>query len=164
MKKLTGKYLWILAAVVVVVGLYFMRGNPVVQNLGGGNNLYPSSSSVPGAVVKPVVKKPGVTTTPVYTKSYGDAVKEYAGRVIQFDERCQVTPQGPTYKNGTRIMLDNRSASARTVMIGTTKYDLGAYGFRIVTLSSPNLPKELAVSCGSSGNVGNILLQAQILQ
>ena len=89
---------------------------------------------------------------------------EFEGRRIQFDERCQVTPQNPTYKNGTSIMLDNRSANARTVVVGGTKYDLTAYGFRIVTLSSSSVPKELAVSCGSSGNVGKILLQAQILQ
>lgn len=167
MNKLTGKYLWILVGVVVVVGVYLtrMRGDwtSQVSQYVGIVTASPSPSSVAGATVKPVAKK-SVATPPVSAKSYGDAVKEYEGRRIQFDERCQVTPQNPTYKNGTIVMLDNRSASAKTVMVGGTKYDLGAYGYRIVTLSSPSLPKELTVSCGSSGNVGKILLQAQILQ
>jgi hypothetical protein len=122
----------------------------------------------PSPVKGTVVPKPGFiikkTPAPTPAKSYSDTVKEYEGRRIQFDERCQVVPQSPTYKNGTSIMLDNRSASARSVMVGGTKYDLTAYGYKIVTLSSLSLPKELAVSCGSSGNVGKILLQAQILQ
>lgn len=169
MKKLTKKYLWILAAVVVVGGAYFMKWNGTDQNL-AGENVSPNSGlvagpvkgSVAGSVVKPVVKKSTAIPTP--SGNYTALVKEYEGRRIQFDERCQITPQSPTYKNGTSIMLDNRSASVRTVMVGATKYDLVAYGYRVVTLSSSSLPKELAVSCGSSGNVGKVLLQAQILQ
>lgn len=160
-----GKYLWMLVGVAVVAAVYFMGGKWVGQvgKYVGVETTSPNPSSVAGVAAKPVAKKTG-STTPTSTKSYTEFVKEYEGRRIQFDERCQVTPQNPTYKNGTSIMLDNRSASARTFMVGGTRYDLVAYGYRVITLSSSSLPKELAVSCGSSGNVGKILLQAQILQ
>ncbi len=150
---------------VVVAAVYFMRGKWVGQvgKYVGVETTSPSPSPVAGAVVKPVAKKAG-STTPTSTKSYTELVKEYEGRRIQFDDRCQVTPQSSTYKNGTSVMLDNRSASPRTVMVGGVKYDFVAYGYRVVTLSNSSLPKELAVSCGSSGDVGRILLQAQILQ
>ena len=162
MKKLTGKYLWILVGLVVVAVVYFTGGKWSGQDVGVESvSSSPSPGPVKGLVTKPVAKK---SVTPTSTKSYTEFVKEYEGRRIQFDERCQVTPQNPTYKNGTSILLDNRSASAKTVTVGGTKYDLIAYGYRVVTLSSSSLPKELAVSCGSSGNVGKILLQAQILQ
>ena len=154
---------WLVFAVVVVLGGWWAYSGkaPSLSDVGLQNPYGASPSPASGTTVKPVAKQ---STAPVSAKSYSDAVKEYEGRRIQFDERCQVVPQNPTYKNGTSIMLDNRSASARSVMVGGTKYDLSVYGYRIVTLSSPNLPKELAVSCGSSGNVGKILLQAQILQ
>lgn len=156
-----GKYLWIVVIVAVAAVVYFMGGDWAGKYTGIVTKS-PSPSPVAGvAVKKPVAKQ---STAPVSAKSYSDTVKEYEGRRIQFDERCQVIPQSPTYKNGTSIMLDNRSAGARSVMVGGAKYDLSAYGYRIVALSSPSLPKELAVSCGSSGNVGKILLQAQILQ
>ncbi len=155
---------WLVVVLVVVgVGAWWMysKNLPSLPGLGDLNQSNVSPSPVAGTTAKPVVKK---STAPVSAKSYSDAVKEYEGRRIQFDDRCQMTPQGPTYKNGTSVMLDNRSASTKSVMIGSAKYDLSAYGYKIVTLSSPSLPKELAVNCGSSGNIGKILLQAQILQ
>lgn len=156
-----GKYLWIVVIVAVAAVVYFMGGD-WASKYTGVETKSPSPSPVAGGTVNKRVVKP--STAPVSTKSYTELVKEYEGRRIQFDERCQVIPQSPTYKNGTSVMLDNRSAGARSVMVGGTKYDLSAYGYRVITLSSSSLPKELAVSCGSSGNVGKILLQAQILQ
>jgi len=157
--------IWWVVLVVIVIGAWWAYSNKVpslssLPGLGGLNQSSPTP--VAGTTAKSVAKKS--TATPAPSGNYTALVKEYEGRRIQFDERCQVTPQSPTYKNGTSVMLDNRSASARAIMVGGTKYDLIAYGYRIVTLSSPSLPKEMAVSCGSSGNVGKILLQAQILQ
>ena len=159
------KIWWIVIVVVVAVGAWWVYSNKIkVPSLPGFGGLNKSSPSpVARVTAKPVAKK-STTPAPTPTKIYSDVVKEYEGRRIQFDERCQVVPQSPTYKNGTSIMLDNRSASARTVMVGAAKYDLVAYGYRVVTLSSPSLPKELSLVCGSSGNVGKVLLQAQILQ
>ncbi len=162
MNKLGGKYLWILIGLVVVVAIYLGSGEKAGQNtVINTKSPSPSSSPSKSTSVKPSVKG---SPAPTPSQSYTELVKQYEGKRIQFDERCQAVPNSLTFKNGDLIMLDNRSASAKTVSIGGTKYDLVAYGYRIVTLSSPNLPKELAVGCGSSGNTGKILLQAQILQ
>lgn len=107
--------------------------------------------------------KSGVSSSPAAPLgSYSDLVKEYEGKRIQFDERCQAIPKNPTYKNGTSIMLDNRSGDARTVKVGDRTYNLQGYGYWITTLSSPSLPKELLIDCGAAMNVGTILLQAQL--
>lgn len=159
-----GKYLWIVVAVAVVAVVYFMGGD-WASKYNGVETKSPSPSSVAGGTVKkPVATK---SSAPTSTKSYTELVKEYEGRRIQFDDSCLMAPltaQNPTYKNGTVIMLDNRSASARTITVGGTKYQLGSYGYKIITLSGTNLPKELLLSCDSAGVVGKILLQAQILQ
>lgn len=157
-----GKYFWVLAGLVVVFVIYYFSGGKLTDKYSGVETMSPSpSSAVAGSVVKPATKG---KTAPTSIQSYTQLVKEYEGRRIQFDERCQATPKDPTFKNGTSILLDNRSASPRTVAVGGTEHYLIAYGYKIITLSSSNLPKELLVSCGSSGNVGKILLQAQILQ
>lgn len=158
-----GKYLWIVVGVVVLVAIYFMGGDWMGKNTGDeATSLSPSPSSK--TVAKTVVK---TSPAPTSTKSYTELVKEYEGRRIQFDNNCLITPlrsEGLTYKAGTSIMLDNRSASARTISVGETKYSLVSYGYKIVTLSGSNLPRELLLNCDSSGTVGKILLQAQILQ
>lgn len=64
-----------------------------------------------------------------------------------------------TIKSGTSIMLDNRSGDARTIKVGDQTFQFSGYGYRILTLSSPVLPKTLMLSCGSAVNVGQILLQ-----
>ena len=148
--------------VVVIIGAWWAYSGkaPSLSDLGIQGQYSASPSPVAGVVKKPVAKQ---STAPTSTQNYTQLVKQYEGKRIQFDERCQAFPQSPTYKNGTSIMIDNRSASARSVTVGDTKYNLSAYGYKIITLSSSSLPKELFLSCGSAVNVGKILLQAQIL-
>lgn len=148
--------------VVVLVAIlgYWLMGS------GGkfAGDFFVSPTPTPSSTAKTPAKS-GAKVSPVApSKSYTELVKEYDGRRIQFDERCQAIPKGPTYKNGTSIMLDNRSGDARTVKVGDKSYNLQGYGYWIVNLSSPSLPKELTVNCGSAVNVGKILLQAMISQ
>ncbi|KKR02672.1 MAG: hypothetical protein UT29_C0001G0152 [Candidatus Yanofskybacteria bacterium GW2011_GWA1_39_13] len=155
-----GKYSWIVVGVVVLVAIYFMGGDWMGKKTGDEVvSLSPSPSSK--VVAKTVTK---TSPTPTSTKSYTELVKEYEGRRIQFDQYCQATPKDITYKNGTSIMLDNRSGDARTITLADAKYQLSGYGYAVVTLSSQSLPKEMLLSCGAGINVGRILLQAQILQ
>lgn len=119
-------------------------------------------TSSPGAKAAP--PKSGVKVSPTPSRPYGDLVKEYEGRRIQFDQRCQAVPSNVTYKSGTSIMLDNRSGDARNIKVGNDVHLLSGYGYKIVTLSGTPLPKEVLLSCGSAGNVGKILLQAQLNQ
>src|SRR3989344_2573050 len=128
-----------------------------------GDSAYPTSSPSSSPAAKAPAKK-GVAASPAPARPYGDLVKEYEGRRIQFDQRCQVVPNNATYKNGSSVMLDNRSSNPVTVKVGTTSYSLMGYGYQVINLSSTSLPKELAVSCGSAGNVGKILLQANLNQ
>jgi hypothetical protein len=91
--------------------------------------------------------------------SYGDAVKQYADRRIQFDMYCQAKPVNGTYKNGSYLMLDNRSGDARIITVNGIQYKLAGYGWTIITLSAKVLPATWAVDCGAARNVSKILIQ-----
>jgi hypothetical protein len=56
-------------------------------------------------------------------------------------------------------MIDNRSAQARTVKVGTT-FTIKPWGFKIVVLPDVYLKtKTLLVDCGQYQNVATILVQ-----
>ena len=150
--------------VVVFIGAWWSYSNkmPSLNDLGYKNQPSSSPTPAPKVVIKQVVKKTGSATASV--KTYNELVKEYEGRRIQFDINCQAVPNSVTYKNGTTIMLDNRSGDSRVVTLDGTRYQLAGYGYATVTLSGQSLPKEMSLSCGAAINVGKILLQAQILQ
>ena len=95
---------------------------------------------------------------PVGPLSYQDAVVIYKDTRIQFDANCKATPNNVTFKNGTDIMIDNRAPVARTIKIDTN-YTVGAYGFKIIKLSSATLPVTWLLDCDKSQNVATILLQ-----
>ncbi|MBI2068910.1 MAG: hypothetical protein HYT67_02315 [Candidatus Yanofskybacteria bacterium] len=153
-------------ALLVVVVLVVALGYWLMGREGGfptGNSVYPTPTPSSSPAAKAPAKS-GAKVSPAPSRPYGDLVKEYEGRRIQFDQRCQVVPNDPTYKNGSSVMLDNRSNNPVTVKVGNTSYSLAGYGYQIINLSSTSLPKELVVSCGSAGNVGKILLQANLNQ
>lgn len=93
------------------------------------------------------------------TQTYTNLVKEYEGKRIQFDIGCQANPGQATFKTGTKVMFDNRSGDPRIITIGGVQYSFAGYGYKILTLSSPSLPKTILLSCGAAVNVGQILLQ-----
>ena len=105
----------------------------------------------------------GTTTTgkPAVTVSYQDALVKYASSRIQFDVACQMIPAQVTYKDGTMMMLDNRSSEERTIHLGSMgDYVVKGYGFKVVQLSRTGLStNDIAVDCGSQENVGLIKVQ-----
>ena len=105
----------------------------------------------------------GTSFTQTQVQTYSAVVSQYEGRRIQFDDQCQSQPTEVTYKNGTTLMFDNRSAMAKTIKINDQTYEFPAYGYKILTLNSVSLPATLNVSCNNSVNVLKILLQANIL-
>lgn len=141
---------------VVVVGLI---GQLLVTNY----SIKQYDAPIPdgGAIQK--TSKPVATKKPISpqikSEAYSDLVKQYEGYRVQFDAGCQAIPSNMTFKNGTKILLDNRSGDARYVSVGGTSYYLEGYGYKIVTLSSSDLPRTLLISCGAAVNVGQILLQ-----
>lgn len=90
--------------------------------------------------------------------SYQQALIKYKDQRIQLGQDCQATPTNVTYKNGTSIMIDNRSNVARTVKVGSS-YKLNAWSFKIINLTSSTLPATWLVDCGAQQNVATILIQ-----
>jgi heme/copper-type cytochrome/quinol oxidase subunit 2 len=151
--------MWIILVVVVlVIVVFFMmraRDNKALNgddNLGDFNKVEVEGTEDVDPVVTPVV-----TSAPA-NLTYQQALINYKDRRIQFNSDCQATPSNVTYKNGTSIMIDNRSAIARTLNINGA-VSVKAWGFKIVKLSSSTLPKTILVDCGNGQNVATILLQ-----
>jgi hypothetical protein len=147
-------YLMILFGIIAVCGAVFLSSYN--QNMEQLQKLVssPQPTPIPGATYAPV--KAGTANQ---TQTYTQLVSQYKDRRIQFDARCQAIPSNVTYKNGTSVMFDNRSGDARIITIGGVKYNFAGYGYKVITLSNPSLPKTLLLSCGAAVNVGQILLQ-----
>ncbi len=110
----------------------------------------------PATTNKPATGGSSVSTVP--DMSYSDAIKAYEGRRMQFDQSCVTSPYQHTYKNGTKIMLDNRASVSRTIKIGQT-VTVPAYGYKIVTLSANTFPSTILVDCDAKQNVATIIVQ-----
>ncbi|KKT37583.1 MAG: hypothetical protein UW27_C0014G0004 [Parcubacteria group bacterium GW2011_GWA1_44_13] len=151
------KLIW-LVIVVIVLAIVFI-GMRKGSTINSGVTPTPNLSATPKASSSPVVKKPPVVTATPALGNYSQLVTEYRDRRVQFNNICQMSPSALTYKNGTKIMLDNRSSESRVVTIDGTPYNFSGYSYRFVTLSSNTLPRTLAVNCGPSINVGVITLQ-----
>lgn len=94
------------------------------------------------------------------SKIYTNLVAQFEGKRIQFDDNCQMTPASVTYKNGTKLMLDNRAGETRVMLIDNNQFVFPAYGYKIITLRSGNLPYTVVINkCDESVNVGQILIQ-----
>lgn len=167
--------LWVIVAAVVVLVVWAFKSN-VFNNGGGelGEGLIElpqtveegtvNKGNIPGAGA-PIIPGSGQSTfTQTQIQNYSVLVNQYGEKRVQFDERCQMSPAGVTFKNGTTLMFDNRSSSQRTIKVGNQSYYFQPYGYKILTLSSASLPASLKISCDATPDVGSILLQANILQ
>lgn len=93
------------------------------------------------------------------TPTYADVAQQYAGRRIEFDPYCQVVPVESTFTDGMDVLLDNRSPDDRVVALGGVQHGLRSYGWKVVTMTAPELPAVWAVDCGTLKNVGKITIQ-----
>ncbi|MFM7088427.1 MAG: hypothetical protein ACKOW9_02765 [Candidatus Paceibacterota bacterium] len=157
------KNLWLGVAALLVVILLIV----VISKRRGGEEvadveLTPESAEVvnEAPVQKPIRRRTPVTkeTTVPAKLSYADALVKYKDARIQFDAECRAVPGNVTYKDGTEIMLDNRAGVSRTITLGST-FTIGAYGFKIVKVTSNVLPYTYLVDCGDKQNVATILVQ-----
>ncbi len=148
------KRTWVLIGVFVVVAVV---GIALIRNMDRMAEKKQQELSNQQGQTSGVAPSKGGTAT--QTQTYTKLVTQYKDRRIQFDAMCQAKPNNVTYKNGTSVMFDNRSGDARIITIGGVKYSFPGYGYKILTLSSPILPKTLLLSCGAAVNVGQILLQ-----
>jgi hypothetical protein len=171
MKKISKKNLYIIIGVAVVIivviliAVFSNRQNPVNNNV-NATPLNEQNAQNENAPSESNTSMPTSTSTsaPTPDLSYGEALKMYENRRFQFSfndiNNCIMTPSSSVFKKGTKVMLDNRVNKQITVYFDGTAYNLKAYGFRIITLTtSAQLPHTIKVDCGTGKNNGQILLQ-----
>lgn len=153
----------VLIGIVIVAGLVWYMNSGSGSPSGTATSTTPTTNTATTAKTTTTVKK---TVVPVASQpvslSYQQALQTYTGSLriqLSGDAFCQANPTNVMFKNGTSIMIDNRSANARTIRIGSTAYSLTGYGFKIVKLSSTVLPTTLVMDCGTQQNIARITLQ-----
>ena len=146
------KNVWVYVVIaVLVLGLgYWLMNKDSVKEEGIDNDSEVVDSTEDTSEGSVNVSKPAL--------SYQNALAKYKDVRIQLNANCQADPTQMTFKNGTEIMMDNRSPKDRTVKVGSI-YNIKAWGFKIVKLSSATLPATWLVDCDKSQNVATILIQ-----
>ncbi len=149
-------YIWAaLGVVAIVLGIYFIS-----ENLNNSATLSTVDVNVPKSSLVEEASGfgPGIQTGANYAK----IKTEYADRRIQI-ENCVLTPTEQTYKNNTKVMLDNRSADPLELKIDGKIVRLWDWEYKIFTFSSNQLPHTVDIDCITQDqpayNVGRILLQ-----
>lgn len=127
----------------------------------GSSDASPNASPSAGASVSPGTSYKTSTPAPIVgmPKSYGDALVLYQDKRFQFDMYCQANPRSIAISIGSSVMIDNRSGDTRTFAVGGVYFTLPGYGWKIVTPTASTLPANVYIDCGSSRNVGTIVLQ-----
>jgi hypothetical protein len=106
----------------------------------------------------------GTTTTPSSFLTYQEVLKAYTGKRFQFvnnrEGNCIMSPTSATFKNNTKVMLDNRTDKSMTVYLNGVANVMPAYGYKVVTLTATGqLPFTIKVDCNAGKNNGQIILQ-----
>lgn len=146
------KTLLVVGGVAVIVALLMWSSDS------GSNPDASGSPSPSGSANSSGSPTPGGSVSAVRAQ-YDALVKEYEGKRIQFDMNCQAIPNSLTFKNGTKVMFDNRSGDKRTFSLNGKVYNILGYGWQLITLSSSKLPMTYVIDCGSAQNVGTITIQ-----
>jgi len=158
------KNLWLGIAAVLVVVLLVV----ILSKRGDKEAEAPLDTNTEGVVevvtedetAQPVRRRTPATkeTAPAPKMTYAEALVRYKEFRLQFDTECRAVPNNVTYKSGTEIMIDNRSAANRKFVLGST-FTVAPYDFKIVKVASNVLPYTYLVDCGDRQNVATILVQ-----
>jgi hypothetical protein len=151
------RFLW--GGAGLLVAILALTGYVSWLKSGGENSLLVSSSTLSGArpASSTILKKDTGGSHPGLT--YGEALRYYADRRMQFDPNCIASPNNMSLRNGVSVMFDNRAPSSTTIALDGIAYLVRGYDFRILTLRSGKLPHKIAVDCGSGKNNAQIILQ-----
>lgn len=87
--------------------------------------------------------------------SYGDFIKTFGEKRIQFDGDCRATPLSSSFMVGDKLILDNRSDKVQAVKFVDDLYALPPYHVRIFELKRQGI---FYIDCGSSKNVSEIIV------
>ena len=149
-KKNTNVLIGVGVILIIIIGVWYMKASPSTnQQLVDDESIESVEDTSEGSVN---------ASAPAAALTYRQALEKYKDSRIQLDKDCQARPNNVTYKDGSNIMIDNRSNIARTVKVGTT-FPLKAWGFKIVKIDSASGTGTWHVDCDKSQNVATILIQ-----
>ena len=156
-KNNSNMWIWGIVIVVILIALFFiLRSSQTTAPAGAGTTATTTTTTTTTAATLPpsVQDTSGTTGAGVGSIAYSDALVKYAGRIIELDDSCQVPRQDG-------IMIDNRSASPRTVTVGTQSFTMQPYTFKIIVLPdvATGTIKSIFVGCDDSQNVATIIVQ-----
>ncbi len=144
-----------LVVLVVAVGLFLqMRAKNKAVEIDLGP--LPQEEMIAPTAPKPKAQKPAPIVEQADSRSYAELMVAYKGKTLQFGAACQMPISSYVYKTGTEVLLDNRTNTARTIKLAGMTYDLSAYGYKVVTLSTVG---KFLVSCGDNQNVATVTVQ-----
>ena len=143
---------WVLGALVVIVIVIAV----VMMKKKNQDN---ASVSQNQETVTPPAPESETSPGMIPNLSYTQALAKYGANRIQFKADCQTVPNNVTYKSGTQVMFDNRSATSHTITFKGVKYVIAGYGYRVFTMTASTYPTTVLVDCDGSQNVATILIQ-----
>jgi len=172
MNKIKQKDLYIIIGIIVVAVIIIWGIISLQQGKVPGDNMFnPSPSgqnenqpSESNTSTSGSTSTETSTSAPTPSLSYGEALKMYEGKRFQFSfnslNNCVMSPTSTVFKKGTSVMMDNRADKQMTVYLDGVAYNIKAYDFKIITLTtSAQLPHTIKVDCGNGKNNGQIILQ-----
>jgi hypothetical protein len=112
-----------------------------------------------GTTSKNRVSKSEVVDTavePADTRSYSELIVAFKGQTLQFGKSCQVLMSDQVYKLGAHMLIDNRNDVPVSINIGPSTYELGSYGYKVISLNNEG---KFMVSCGDYKNVATVTVQ-----
>ena len=151
----------VIGLIVVILVIFFVVYNKKQVAVAPVADTQDDSALVADANVTEDVTEGSVhVAAPAAALSYNDALKFYGSNRIQFDTSCRATPNKMTITNNVNLMLDNRSAVARTFHLGYMgNITIKPWGFKVVNFSSATLPRAVIIDCGTLQNVGEVSIQ-----
>ena len=105
-------------------------------------------------------KATGISLTGVPVLSYTDTFMKFRNNnIIQLSNGCQSRPTSIVVANGSQILLDNRADNSEVITIGDNKYDIDAYGFKVITLDVSKIPSVYTIDCKVAQNVTTLTVE-----
>jgi hypothetical protein len=132
----TTKMAIMVAIVAIIVASIALLAVTQMQNNGLGS----SATTTEEGIAPPTASSSGTSSTsstPSRSLSLGytDALNTFGGYRFQFSN-CSGTPGTLALASGVPFLLDNRDAVAHSIKVGSTSYSVGAYGYRIASVTT----------------------------
>ena len=160
--KLTKKnWILVLVLVVAVISAVIVAAVVAVNKKPGSDNTAdvspsPTFSLSPSPTPTQILRSTAKPTPGIIVEELPDyynlaVALDKENRYFALGADCNsIRPSNIAYKNNIKVMFDNVAwGKARILKIGDREYSLEAHGWILATLSSPNLPVQLKIFCGS---------------